>query len=59
MIRINNRGIAAIYKNGKNILSVYTHGHLVWPEILEILSCYANGYWIDDYPWTDDTPWTD
>ena len=24
-----------------------------------ILSCYYNGYWIDEYPWTDETPWTD
>lgn len=36
------------------------HGHkLVWSKFLEILSCYFNGYWIDEYPWTDDTPWKD
>lgn len=29
------------------------------PIVDEILSCYYNGYWIDEYPWTDDTPWTD
>lgn len=60
MIRINNRTIEAIYRNGVNILAVYTKGQLVWPEIIDtILSCYYNGYWIDEYPWTDDTPWTD
>ena len=25
----------------------------------ELLSCYANGYWIDEYPWTDNTSWAD
>lgn len=61
MIRINDRKVAAIYYNGKSILSVFIRGNKVWPEELidEILSCYFNGYWIDEYPWTDDTPWTD
>lgn len=61
MIRYNNKKIVAMYLNGQNILSVYTQGQLVWPEniIKEILSCYYNGYWIDEYPWTDETPWTD
>ena len=41
----------------------------IWPEIEDdspiipiidiILSCYHNGYWMDEYPWTDDTSWTD
>jgi hypothetical protein len=39
----------------------------LWPEddspiipiIDEILSCYYNGYWIDEYPWTDDRTWVD
>ena len=62
MIRINNNKIVAMYLNGQDILAVYTQGQLVWPEeqiIKTVLSCYYNGYWIDEYPWTDDTPWTD
>jgi len=61
MIRINNKKVNAIYINGVKVLSVYANGQLLWPEeiINTILSCYYNGYWIDDYPWTDDTPWTD
>ena len=31
----------------------------IMPIIDEILSCYYNRYWIDEYPWTDDTPWAD
>lgn len=66
-IRINNRGIESILYNNRPILAVYVNGQKVWPEeiipidpiIDEILSCYYNGYWIDEYPWTDDTPWTD
>lgn len=62
MIRRNNSKIIAMYINGQRVLSVYTQGQLVWPEneIIDnddILSCFYNGYWIDEYPWTDDTPW--
>ena len=50
-----------MYINGQSILSVYTQGQHIWPEeiIDTILSCFYNGYWIDEYPWSDDTPWTD
>lgn len=64
MIRRGNSKIIAMYLNGQKILSVYTQGQLVWPEqgeeiIDKILSCFSNGYWIDEYPWTDEIPWTD
>ena len=61
MIRYNNKNIVAMYINGQNVLSVYTQGQLIWSKdvLNKILSCYFNGYWIDDEPWTDDTPWTD
>lgn len=60
MIRLNNKNIIAINMNGKSILSVYLRGQKIWPDILDIiLSCYYNGYWIDEYSWTDDTSWTD
>lgn len=63
-IRINNRSIESIMMNNRPILAVYINKQKVWPEeiipiIDEVLSCYYNGYWIDEYPWTDDTPWTD
>lgn len=60
MIKINNGQIIAMYINGQRILSVYTQGQKIWPEeiIDEILSCFYNGYWIDEYPWTDNTPWS-
>lgn len=64
MIRKGNSKIIAMYLNGQKVLSVYTQGQLVWPEqgdeiIDKILSCFSNGYWIDEYPWTDEIPWTD
>ena len=64
MIRLGNSKVIAMYINGWKVLSVYTQGQLVWPEqedeiIDKILSCFSNGYWIDEYPWTDDTSWTD
>lgn len=62
MIKINNKNVIAMYINGQSVLSVYTQRQLIWTikEIIdEILSCYYNGYWIDEYPWTDDTSWSD
>lgn len=59
-IYIKGRAVDAIYVNGRSIKSVYIKDRLVWPEALDIiLSCFYNGYWIDEYPWTDDTPWVD
>lgn len=64
MIRLENSKVIAMHINGWKVLSVYTQGQLVWPEqgeeiIDKILSCFSNGYWIDEYPWTDEIPWTD
>ena len=62
MINLSDKKIIAMYINGQSILSVYTQGQLVWTinQIIdEILSCFYNGSWDDDYPWTDDLPWTD
>lgn len=58
-IFVKGKGFSKIYYKNIPILAVYTHGNKVWPALDEILSCYFNGYWIDEYPWTDDTPWTD
>jgi hypothetical protein len=57
MIHINNHNITGVYSGNRDIIRVYSGLHLVWSKITEILSCYYNGYWIDEYPWTDDTPW--
>ena len=61
MIRFGNKKIVAMYINGQSILSVYTQGQQIWPEdiIDKILSCFSNGYWVDEYPWLDNTPWVD
>lgn len=57
MIHINNHDITGVYSGSRDIIRVYSGLHLVWSKITELLSCYANGYWMDEYPWTDDTPW--
>ena len=59
MIRINNREISGVYKGSREIAAIYKGHRLVWTRITEIISCYSNGYWIDDYPWIDDQVWTD
>ena len=61
MIHINGHDITNVYSGLKDIIAVYSGLKLVWSKeiISDVLSCYYNGYWIDEYPWTDDTPWTD
>ena len=64
MLRNATNNILSMHINGYNVLSIYMRGRLVWAPESEnpdetILSCYFNGYWIDEYPWTDDTSWTD
>ena len=58
MIRINNLNISNIYVGSKSIKAVYRNGRLIWNKINNNLqSCFANGYWNDQYPWRDDLPW--
>ena len=59
MIHINNHNITGVYSGLKDVVAVYSGLKLVWSKVGSLLSCYSNGYWIDEYPWTDDTPWTD
>ena len=64
--RVKNR-VVNLYQEEHPVSRVYYKDKLVWiykypseePIIKIILSCFYNGYWIDEYPWTDDTPWTD
>ena len=63
-IYINNRPVIAIYRNGQSISQVYTNTQLVWPipsinPDSPMLSCFSNGYWIDEYPWDDGEGWVD
>jgi len=62
MIYVNNHDTSGVYRGNMEIVRVYKGLKLVWSkisDITDILSCYFNGYWIDEYPWTDDTPWKD
>lgn len=59
MIRINNRDISGIYIKSRGIAAVYLAHRLVWSKLQQAISCYSNGYWIDEYPWVDDQSWTD
>jgi len=57
MIKVSNKDLLAVMFGDKQVFAIYANGYKLWPSI--ILSCFANGYWIDEYPWTDDLPWTD
>ena len=62
MIHINGHDITDVYNGSKTIIAVYKGLRLIWRKVVDIvdtLSCYFNGYWIDEYPWTDNTGWKD
>lgn len=59
MIYINNRSISDVYRGSRAIAAIYNGHRLVWTKIRQIISCYSNGYWIDEYPWVDEQCWTD
>ena len=59
MIHVNNKDISGVYSGSKEIIAVYSGLKLVWSKINELISCFSNGYWIDEYPWLDDASWTD
>lgn len=59
MIYVQNKPVLAIRLGEYVINRVYAKDLMFWPRILEILSCYSNGYWMDEYGWTDDTKWSD
>jgi len=62
-IIIKDRLVGSIYYNNRPIQSIYKGYRQIWGKLKEsvkkILSCFFNGYWIDEYPWTDNTPWKD
>ena len=63
-INVGNEQVIDIRLENLPILAVYFEIEKIWPldvtpPVEEIMSCYALGYWVDEYPWTDDTPWTD
>ena len=61
MIIVGNNKVTAINLGEIPGIAVYLGSELVWPDatVNEILSCFASGYWIDEYPWTDDYGWAD
>ena len=65
-MRVNGLEILAVYMRGRLIWYPTKDKENDNPPPQEddkeddiILSCFYNGYWIDEYPWTDETPWTD
>lgn len=61
MIHINNNSIDNIHVDKFNMNSVYEQLIKVWGIINKgnLQSCFAQGYWVDEYPWTDDYAWKD
>lgn len=59
MIKVYNNNISSAYLGDRAIISIYLGTQLLWPDNSLIKSCFAQGYWIDEYPWTDDLPWKD
>lgn len=66
-INIGNHQVLSILLGVIPVTAVYLEDTKIWPfssvpepsAIEEIMSCYALGCWVDEYPWTDSTPWID
>lgn len=61
-IKGNRYNLNKVHYGEQSIAAIYKNGVMLWPIGKEgdmILSCYYNGYWIDEYPWTDETSWQD
>ncbi len=61
-LRNTKYNLNRIYFGKNQIGEIYFQGEKIWPIGTwgdMILSCFFNGYWIDEYPWTDETSWTD
>lgn len=66
MIHLNDKTVSGVYSSYAggvddliDIQAVYKGLTLVWSKISTIISCYHNGYWVDEYPWTDNLCWRD
>lgn len=63
MIYHGQNKITGIYHGKNKVIAVYKGSTLVWSLQQtvddDILSCFANGYWIDENPWTDELSWND
>lgn len=62
----NGKEIISGRINKTDLFQVVYNKQVIWEkiesaieEINKVLSCYFNGYWIDEYPWSDNTVWTD
>lgn len=59
MIYKDGKAITSIHKKDNYITAVHKGSRLVWELLTETQSCFANGYWMDEFPWTDDQAWVD
>lgn len=54
MIVKDGKEITAINAGGKDLVQIWTQGHIVWEAAN---SCFAAGLWDNDKPWLNDSPW--
>lgn len=59
MKKVGTYNVSSAYVGDRAIFAIYLGNLLIWPDNSLIKSCFAQGYWIDEYPWTDDLPWKD
>jgi hypothetical protein len=55
----NNKKPAVIYLGNTEISNIYYKGINIWPDALNLISCFALGYWEDAYGWSDEYAWKD
>ena len=61
-IFLNGRYIKDIYLNGRKIKLAYCNHRRIFnlaSSPIVTISCFSNGYWMDEYPWLDNVKWND
>lgn len=59
MIKKEGKNLIGAYMGPISLIRILKGTKLVWEKNSSLQSCFAAGYWIDNYPWTDNLPWKD
>ena len=51
--------LISLYLGNTEISNIYYKGINIWPDLMNLYSCFALGYWADTYEWTDGYGWKD